>query len=54
MTVRRWLGWLTDQGQQVALESALVKLYLSECFLQSSQDALRWFAGAGGGVAPHP
>jgi alkylation response protein AidB-like acyl-CoA dehydrogenase len=41
------LGWMTDQGRHVALESALVKLYLSECFLQSSEDALRVLGGYG-------
>jgi alkylation response protein AidB-like acyl-CoA dehydrogenase len=41
------LGWLMDQGRPVALDSALVKLYLSECFVESSQDALRLFGGYG-------
>ena len=41
------LGWQIDQGHQVALDSALVKLYLSECFVESSQDALRVFGGYG-------
>jgi alkylation response protein AidB-like acyl-CoA dehydrogenase len=41
------LAWLTDQGRPVALDSALVKLYLSECFLASSQDALRILGGYG-------
>jgi alkylation response protein AidB-like acyl-CoA dehydrogenase len=41
------LGWLIDQGRPVGLESALVKLYLSECFVESTQDALRIFGGYG-------
>lgn len=41
------LGWLMDQGQPLALDSALAKLYLSECFLESSQDALRILGGYG-------
>ena len=41
------LGWLTDNGRSVALESSLVKLYLSEGFLASSEDALRVLGGYG-------
>jgi alkylation response protein AidB-like acyl-CoA dehydrogenase len=41
------LGWLMDQGRPGALDSALVKLYLSECFVESSQDALRVLGGYG-------
>lgn len=41
------LGWLIDQGRPVALDSALVKLHLSECFVESSEDALRVFGGYG-------
>ena len=41
------LGWLIDQGRPVALDSALAKLYLSECFVESSQEALRVFGGYG-------
>ncbi len=41
------LAWLTDHGRPAALDSALVKLYLSECFLESSQDALRILGGYG-------
>ncbi|MDQ3974584.1 MAG: acyl-CoA dehydrogenase family protein [Actinomycetota bacterium] len=41
------LGWLLDQGRPAALESALAKLYLSECFVQSSLDALGVFGGYG-------
>jgi alkylation response protein AidB-like acyl-CoA dehydrogenase len=41
------LGWLLDQGKPVALDSALVKLYLSECFVGSSLDALQVHGGYG-------
>lgn len=41
------LGWQMDQGRAVALDSALVKLYVSESFLESSQDALRVLGGYG-------
>lgn len=41
------LGWLIDHRQPAALDSTLVKLYLSECFVESSQDALRIFGGYG-------
>jgi hypothetical protein len=32
------LGWMLDQGKPVALDAAMVKLHLSESFLQSSLD----------------
>lgn len=35
------LAWLRADGKQTPLESALVKLHLSECYLQSSLDALQ-------------
>jgi alkylation response protein AidB-like acyl-CoA dehydrogenase len=41
------LGWLIDQGRPCALESALTKLHLSECFVQSSLDALQVYGGYG-------
>jgi alkylation response protein AidB-like acyl-CoA dehydrogenase len=41
------LGWSIDHGRPIGLDSALVKLYLSECFLESSQEALRIFGGYG-------
>jgi alkylation response protein AidB-like acyl-CoA dehydrogenase len=41
------LGWLIDRDRPVSLDSALVKLYLSECFLASSLDALQVFGGYG-------
>jgi alkylation response protein AidB-like acyl-CoA dehydrogenase len=41
------LGWQIDQGEPTALESALVKLYLSECYVRSSLDALQVHGGYG-------
>jgi alkylation response protein AidB-like acyl-CoA dehydrogenase len=41
------LGWLLDQERPATLESALVKLYLSESFVQTSLDALQIHGGYG-------
>jgi alkylation response protein AidB-like acyl-CoA dehydrogenase len=41
------LGWRKSQGKKVLLESAMTKLYLSECFVQSSLDALQIHGGYG-------
>jgi hypothetical protein len=41
------LGWLMDHGKPSPLDSALVKLYLSECFVESSLDALQVHGGYG-------
>lgn len=41
------LGWMVDQGRTAMLDASLVKLYLSECFTQSSLDALHVFGGYG-------
>ncbi len=41
------LGWLKSKGRSVRLESALTKLYLSECLVQSSLDALQIHGGYG-------
>jgi alkylation response protein AidB-like acyl-CoA dehydrogenase len=41
------LGWMKEQGRTPALESAMVKLYLSECFVQSGLDALQIHGGYG-------
>jgi alkylation response protein AidB-like acyl-CoA dehydrogenase len=41
------LGWLLDSGRSVTTESALVKLHLSESYLQSSLDALQVHGGYG-------
>jgi L-prolyl-PCP dehydrogenase len=35
------LGWLRTLGKPTQMESAMVKLYISECFLNSSLDALQ-------------
>jgi alkylation response protein AidB-like acyl-CoA dehydrogenase len=41
------LGWLIDRGEPTTLESALVKLHLSECYVRSSLDALQVHGGYG-------
>lgn len=41
------LGWLLDHGRPAALDAALVKLHLSESFLQSSLDAVQVHGGYG-------
>jgi alkylation response protein AidB-like acyl-CoA dehydrogenase len=41
------VAWLKQQGKPGAQEAALAKLYLSECFLQSSLDAVRVHGGYG-------
>ena len=41
------LGWLIDRGEPTTLESALVKLYLSECYVRSSLDGLQVHGGYG-------
>ena len=41
------LAWKKSQGKQAVMESAIAKLYLSECFLRSSEDALRIHGGYG-------
>ena len=41
------LAWLKKTGQPAMLEAALAKLYLSECFVQSSLDAIRTMGGYG-------
>jgi alkylation response protein AidB-like acyl-CoA dehydrogenase len=41
------LGWLRDQGRDVPMDSALVKLVLSENFVASSLDALQIHGGSG-------
>jgi alkylation response protein AidB-like acyl-CoA dehydrogenase len=41
------VAWLKQQGQPAMLEAALLKLHLSECFLQSSLDAIRIHGGRG-------
>ncbi len=41
------VGWLKATGRRTTVESAMVKLYLSECFLHSSLDAVQIHGGYG-------
>lgn len=41
------VAWLKSRGKSAVMEAALAKLYLSECFVQSSLDAIRTFGGYG-------
>ena len=41
------LGWILDQGKTSALDAAMVKYHLSECFLQSSLDAVSVYGALG-------
>jgi hypothetical protein len=41
------VAWMKKTGQPAVQEAALAKLYLSECFLQSSLDAIRVYGGYG-------
>jgi hypothetical protein len=41
------LAWCRATGQSTMLESALAKLYVSECFVQSSLDSLQVHGGYG-------
>lgn len=41
------VAWMKKAGKPAAQEAALAKLYLSECFLQSSLDAIRIHGGYG-------
>ena len=38
-------AWLKDKGQTAVLESAILKLHLSEAFVESSMDAIRTHGG---------
>ena len=40
-------GWLRTRGQEAIQEVAMAKLYLSECFVQSSLDAIQIHGGYG-------
>ena len=40
-------GWLRANGQEAVQEVAMAKLYLSECFIQSSLDAIQVHGGYG-------
>jgi alkylation response protein AidB-like acyl-CoA dehydrogenase len=41
------VAWLKQRGKPAIMEAALAKLYLSECFVQSSLDAIRTYGGYG-------
>ena len=41
------VAWLKKMGKSAVMEAALAKLYLSECFVQSSLDAIRTLGGYG-------
>jgi alkylation response protein AidB-like acyl-CoA dehydrogenase len=41
------VAWLKQNGKSAVMEAALAKLYISECFVQSSLDAIRTFGGYG-------
>lgn len=40
-------AWMKDRGQRASMESAMAKLYVSECMVQSSLDAIQIFGGYG-------
>jgi alkylation response protein AidB-like acyl-CoA dehydrogenase len=41
------IGWLKDRNRPATLEAAIAKLYVSECFVKSSLDAVQIFGGYG-------
>jgi alkylation response protein AidB-like acyl-CoA dehydrogenase len=41
------VAWLKKEGTAAVMEAALAKLYISECFVQSSLDAIRTHGGYG-------
>ena len=41
------VAWLKQQGQSAMLEAAMLKLHLSECFVESGLDAVRIHGGHG-------
>jgi len=41
------VAWLVERGQPAMMEAALLKLYLSEAFVESGLDAIRIHGGAG-------
>jgi len=41
------IGWLKAQGREARLEAAIAKLYVSECFVKSSLDAVQIFGASG-------
>ncbi len=41
------VAWLKQTGQPIYMEAAMAKLYISECWVQSTQDALQIHGGYG-------
>jgi hypothetical protein len=41
------IGWLKDQGKDAAMEAAMAKLHVSECFVKNSLDAIQIFGASG-------
>ncbi|WP_372896306.1 acyl-CoA dehydrogenase family protein [Stieleria sp.] len=41
------VAWLKSQGKSAMMDAAILKLYLSECYAQSSEDAVRIHGGRG-------
>ena len=41
------IGWLKDQDRPAMQEAAIAKLYVSDCFVKSSLDAIQVFGGYG-------
>jgi len=41
------VAWLKQMNKSAIMEAALAKLYISECFVQSSLDAIRTYGGYG-------
>jgi alkylation response protein AidB-like acyl-CoA dehydrogenase len=41
------VAWLRSSGKSAVMEAAMAKLYLSECFVRSSEDAIRTLGGYG-------
>jgi alkylation response protein AidB-like acyl-CoA dehydrogenase len=41
------IGWLKDQRKEATLDAAMAKLYLSDCMIKSSLDAIQIFGGYG-------
>jgi alkylation response protein AidB-like acyl-CoA dehydrogenase len=41
------VAWLRDRGERALMESAMVKLYISECWVQSCLDAVQIHGGYG-------
>ncbi len=41
------IGWLKAQGQSAVMQAAIAKLYVSDCFIKSSLDAVQILGGYG-------